>query len=192
MLIIGDVHGKTNQYKELINHFKGNSVCVGDFGFQKHHDWHIENIDGSKHKINFGNHDYMPYVNKSHSTGNFSYDKATGIFTVRGAWSTDKYMRTEGLDWFADEELDYSQMLEAVFAYEEAKPDIMITHDCPHEIRRLMYGIESKCITCNGLQSMFERHKPKMWIYGHHHFSETRDVLGTRFKCLAELETILI
>ena len=39
-------------------------------------------------------------------------------------------------------------------------------------------------------QNMFERHQPKLWLFGHWHtpFDETVD--GTRFVCLPELATI--
>ena len=109
---------------------------------------------------------------------------------MRGAFSIDAYIRTEGIDFFSDEELNYEQILEAVDCYNENKPKIVITHDCPHEVRKLLFGIEQKCITCNGLQSMFEGHKPDMWIFGHHHQSITKTILGTKFICLNELEVL--
>ncbi len=160
--------------------------------FKHEHNWHIKNIDPENHKINFGNHDDTTFLNKPHSTGNYSYDKETGIFTIRGAESIDRIYRVEGRDWWANEELGYDEMIEAIFAYDEIKPKIVVSHDCPHETRKMFYGIQNKCITCNGLQSMWERHKPDLWIYGHHHFSEKRTVLGTEFVCLNELETLVI
>lgn len=35
LLIIGDVHGKINQYWKLIQKHNGRSIQVGDFGFKK-------------------------------------------------------------------------------------------------------------------------------------------------------------
>lgn len=62
LLVIGDVHGKINEYWKLINKYNIDSIQLGDFGFKRHHNWHLENVDSSKHKINFGNHvDLMIY-----------------------------------------------------------------------------------------------------------------------------------
>ncbi len=190
MLVIGDVHGKIDCYWKIIQQYKGSTITVGDFGFKKQHWWHSLALDSNKHKVNFGNHDDTTFLKHPHSLGNYSYDPATGIFTMRGAFSIDKINRIEGLDWFADEELNYGEILEALDCYLLNKPKIVITHDCPHEVRRMLFGIEQKCITCNGLQSMFESHKPDIWIFGHHHESVTKIILGTKFICLNELETI--
>lgn len=189
MLIIGDVHGKTDEYKKIIFNYNKPTIQLGDFGFRRHHQWHTDNIDSTKHKINFGNHDDTTFLKYPHSLGNYSYDEASGIFTMRGAFSVDRINRTEGVDWFADEELNYAEILEAVDCYNANKPKIVVTHDCPHEIRRMLFGIEQKSITCNGLQSMFESHKPDLWFFGHHHQSLTKTILGTKFICLNELET---
>lgn len=190
MLIIGDVHGKINRYNKIVNKTTMQTIQVGDFGFKTHHDWHIENIDPSKHKINFGNHDYYPYLNKPHSLSNYSVSGE--LMTVRGAYSIDQYKRTEGLDWFNNEELNYGEMQEAIDQYIDNKPKIMITHDCPQIIRQHLFGISEKSITSNGLEAMFEIHKPDVWVFGHHHRSKDVNILGTRFICLAELETFSI
>ena len=68
----------------------------------------------------------------------------------------------------------------------------MITHDCPHEARKQLFGIDEKSITTNGLQAMFESHQPDLWVFGHHHKSKNELINGTRFICLTELETMVI
>jgi hypothetical protein len=190
LIVIGDVHGKLLKYRNILDKHKSfSSIQVGDFGFQKHHDWHIKHIDGDKHKINFGNHDYYPYLFEKHSLENYSLIN-NEIMTIRGAFSIDKIYRTEGVDWFANEELNYGDMKAAIDFYETNKPKIVISHDCPHEIRKLLFGIEAKSITTNGLQIMLEIHKPELWIFGHHHTSIDEVIDGVRFRCLAELETM--
>lgn len=190
IIVIGDVHGKTNRYHKILKSFpKHDSIQVGDFGFQSHHDWHMKKINGDQHKINFGNHDYYPYLFEKHSLENYSLIN-NEIMTIRGAFSIDKMDRVEGLDWFANEELNYGEMQGAIDFYEINKPRIVISHDCPHEIRKLLFGIEAKSITTNGLQVMFEIHKPELWVFGHHHTSVNEVIDGTRFRCLAELETM--
>lgn len=189
-IIIGDVHCKIEQYYEIIKKQNCDSIQVGDFGFKYEHDWHLKNIDSNKHKINFGNHDYYEFLNEKHSLGNFSFDGT--IMTIRGANSIDKYRRTEGVDWFSNEELNYNEMQEVIDAYIENKPDIVITHDCPKSICYSLFGIYDKSITRDGLECMFELHKPDIWIFGHHHKSIDKNILGTRFVCLNELETFII
>jgi len=41
-------------------------------------------------------------------------------------------------------------------------------------------------LASNGLQIMFDMHRPKLWVFGHY------VIKGTRFVCLNELKTITI
>jgi len=192
LIIIGDVHTKIDKYWEILQKYKDyNSIQVGDFGFSDEHKWHLENINSEKHKINFGNHDDYTYLNSPHSLGNYSVLE-NGIMTLRGALSIDKTNLTENIDWFENEELNYGEMQEAIDAYIQNKPRIMITHDCPVEIRKTLFNISDKTMTSNGLQAMFEEHQPEIWIFGHHHKSMDVVINKTRFICLDELETIII
>lgn len=192
LLVIGDVHGKINDYWKLVNFRKGCSIQVGDFGFKKQHDWFLKNIDYTQNKINFGNHDDYSFLYEPHSLSNWSYAYESKVMTVRGAYSVDKAYRTENLDWWANEELNYEEMQNAIDFYNFNKPKIMITHDCPDYARRYLFGIRDKSITSNGLQVMFESHQPDIWIFGHHHKSKNEVINGTRFICLAELETMVL
>lgn len=193
MLVIGDVHGKVNEYWKIVQKNKGNkSIQCGDFGFKTQHDWFLQNIDFNLNKICFGNHDYFPYLNMPHSCGNFQFFEDQSIFTVRGAYSIDQYHRTEGRDWFSNEELNYSEFHDLIDYYLEVKPNVVISHDAPHSIRQTLFGITDKSTTSNGLQAMFENHQPDLWIFGHHHQSKDVNINRTRFICLKELETFLI
>jgi len=196
MLLIGDVHGKVDQYFKLIENYNGKSVQVGDFGFKKHHDKLIDNLSINKddHKILFGNHDYYPYVNAQHSIGDYGMHE--GMFCVRGAKSIDQHRRTEGLDWFPEEELTYRQFGEMIDMYEQLKPDIVVSHTCPTSVAQSLYGYYNtgkaadRSITSDSLDVMFEIHKPKIWVFGHHHKSKDITIMDTRFICLEELETV--
>lgn len=187
MIIIGDVHGKINQYSDLLKYYKGEStIQVGDLGFKKHHEWHLKNLDSYKHKVNFGNHDDYTFLNEKHSLGNFSYKD--DIFSIRGAFSIDKVYRIESIDWWSNEELSYGEMQEAIDAFIKQRPSIVISHDCPHSVREYLFKITDKSITTNGLQTMFEIHQPNLWLFGHHHKSKEKVINGTKFICLAELQ----
>lgn len=199
MLIIGDVHTKVNAYEALLNKHKPDfSIQVGDFGFKKSHDWHIANLNPDRHKINFGNHDYYPYLRKPHSLGDYYTNSKRKLMTIRGAFSIDHpgtnmiKDRVEGVDWFRDEEMDYATFNKCVSAYETFKPEIVISHDSPQSVRQALFGNRDKSITSNGLQACFEIHQPKLWVFGHHHRSRKEIIDGTKFICLAELEALEI
>jgi hypothetical protein len=114
------------------------------------------------------------------------------IFVVRGAYSIDKVYRTEGIDWFPQEELPYNHALRCFDVYSATKPKIVISHDAPHYIRHTLFGITDKSDTSNLLQALFDEHQPELWIFGHHHKDRDANILGTRFICLPELGTITI
>ncbi len=190
LLLISDIHGNINEYWKILNKYKLKSIQVGDFGFKKHHEWHLKNIDSTKHKINFGNHDDYSFLCENHSLKNFSY--YNGLMTVRGAFSIDRYRRIDGIDWWHNEEMTYSEMLDAVDCYMENKPNIMVTHDCPNSIRQTLFGIFDKSITANGLEMMFQFHKPKVWVFGHHHKNIDVEIMGTRFICQEEFGKLII
>lgn len=193
--IIGDVHGKLERYKELIAQHEF-TICVGDFGFKK--EWSeiwpfVFDKLPQQHKCNPGNHDFGPYLSDHpFSCGNYGWWPAYRLFTVRGADSIDKHLRTEGVDWFANEELNYQEQLEAFDFYCKVKPRIVASHDCPQMVMEQLFGYPEKSQTRAMLQAMFEEHKPEMWIFGHHHKSKDEIIDGTRFICLKELETLTI
>ncbi len=188
LIAIGDVHCKISAYLEIIKKHDGDSIQVGDFGFDIEHEWHLKNVNSTKHKVNFGNHEDYRFLNKPHSLGNFSYIPKYELLSVRGALSIDQHKRIEGVDWFRNEELEYNELNLAIDHCELKKPKIIISHDCPHEVRKHLFDIHEKSTTSNGLQGMFEVHQPDIWIFGHFHRSKDEVINGTRFICLAELE----
>lgn len=185
MLLIGDVHGKVEAYKDLILTEK-ESIQLGDFGFSKQHEWHLANVAPS-HKVLFGNHDDYTYVDYAHSLGHFGVYK--DIFFIRGAHSIDRQYRIAGRDWWEEEELSWQQWNECIEMFGDIKPEVVISHDCPTTIKVAMFKYHQKTFTDRGLEECFLVHKPSMWFFGHYHQS-THSVIGnTFFKCLDELET---
>lgn len=194
LTVIGDVHGNVKQYKKITDKCD-HSICVGDFGFKRHWDWHTDNIKGN-HEIVMGNHDYYPYLDTHPaSLRNWNYFPGLNIFTVRGAKSIDQHLRIEGTNWFANEELTYAEGLEVFDEYAKVKPKIVISHDCPQSILEHIFKMGwsyGKTTTRNILQGMFIEHKPELWIFGHYHEHRDVEIMGTRFICLEELETFQI
>lgn len=193
MIIIGDVHCKIKKYFELISKCE-KSIQLGDFGFKEEWDWLEKNVS-LNHKINMGNHDYIPYLNKPHSLGNWSFEN--NIFTIRGANSIDIHKRNEGIDWFSNEELNYQETNDVFDNWMETKPEIIVSHDCPNSIAEAFFGMPTtginkqafKSTTRELLQGLLEIHQPSIWLFGHHHIHMDEVINNTRFICLAELET---
>lgn len=192
ILVIGDVHGKTIEYAGKLVKHSGCTIQVGDFGFDRAHNWHLNTINNKRHKINFGNHDDPNFLNREHSCGNFSFYENGRVMTIRGAYSTDKDHRIEGYDWWPEEEMTYQEMQECIDAYVDKKPEIVVSHDCPLTARRILFNIHDRPCTAVGLERMFSAHQPDRWIFGHHHWHRYQVINGTFFLSLAELEVFPI
>ena len=192
MLLIGDVHGHLDRFAALLRDSSYPSIQLGDFGFRYQHQWHLASYDSSRHRVLFGNHDYYPGLDWPHSLGNFSSLPQYGIFAVRGADSIDRDRRYEGLNWWPEEELTCHQGPDALNAYADARPEIVLSHDCPHSVALAWFGIHPPSRTRQLLERMLEIHQPRLWIFGHHHHSRQEQRNGTTFRCLNELETLLL
>ena len=206
--LIGDVHGKFSRYKTILQNSPYKTIQVGDMGvgFTNSHGENSANppydaMVAGGHRFIRGNHD-NPAVCKRHSQYIADGTVINGIMFVGGALSIDKAYRIEGQSYWADEELSAHDLNMVVDIYYTAKPEIMITHECPETIAEIMVGsIDPKTKmfspgkldprfasrTRQAFQSMFELHQPKLWAYGHWHVPFDQVVNGTRFVCLPEL-----
>lgn len=190
ILLIGDVHCKIAQYENiLLAHPTLRSYQIGDFGFDREYQWWTQKGFPNAHILR-GNHD-SPQTHPQIYQKWFWHPEVS-IFGIAGADSIDKYRRTEGVDWWRDEELSTREQNEALDAYEGAKPRIMLSHDCPGVIRELMFGIHDRSPTSDLLNAAFEIHQPQVWVFGHHHRPMNLNWGNTKFICLAELETLIL
>jgi hypothetical protein len=201
--IIGDVHGRLGRYVELAKEAEY-SIQVGDCNFN--YDYLRRTLDPVRHRIIAGNHDNytegLPdqfILQSPHFLGDYGIYTVPGfgdIFYLRGGYSIDWQMRMEGIDWWKKEEMDYSKLLEAIEFYKQKKPDFVITHECPKSLIPEFATIKGKEFkpsrTAEALEQMldFQYHKPKRWIFGHHHQDKIIEVNGTIFQCLAELSYV--
>lgn len=197
MRFIGDVHGKFNQYLKVIEDCDASIQC-GDMGLGFGKNFPKDKVIGW-HMFIRGNHDNpnVCYQNKNWiPDGRFFVPDS--IFCLGGAWSIDweyrqNYEMMYGRKiWWPNEECSVPKLQKIIDFYEEVKPQIVITHDCPvvmaHEIHSQHEWDKSK--TRQALDAMFEVHKPDFWIFGHHHVNMTKDIQGTRFICLDELSFV--
>ena len=117
------------------------------------------------------------------------------ILLVGGAVSVDRRFRKEGKSWWSDEA--FNLKLEHEFPYKNRQYDLVVTHTRPG-VCGAFKGFDNIEYWCNQdpdlkndlieesqqLDYLYERTKPKNWIYGHFHQSFTTNYENTKFKCL--------
>ena len=206
MLLVGDIHGHLDSFRRKMKKYRkefpnDTVVQVGDLGigFTK-----SQSAVLPEHcKFVRGNHD-NPAVCRLHPNylGDFGSAEIDGhsVFFVSGAWSIDRALRIEGVDWWPEEELTIAELNTALDAYIEAKPEIMITHDAPHPASHYLlnrFALQSQAWykessvnptrTGQALSAMFEAYQPKLWAFGHWHTDWEKQIGNTRFLCINEL-----
>lgn len=200
---IGDVHQKWGPYRKLIAGVQ-RSLQVGDFGIgftnplteRAYSNPPYDHMARGQHYFIRGNHD-NPGSCKRHPFWIKDGGSAFGrddIFCVGGAMSIDKDRRTEGYDWWHDEELSYAQLCSIMDIYETVKPEVVVSHECPdsvisrvcHEAGKYKYDIPSVTRRC--FDNMLEIHRPDLWIHGHWHHPYRMVHRGTEFIGLGELD----
>ena len=154
------------------------------------------------HRFIRGNHD-NPAACRKQSQWIPDGHYESGMMFVGGAISIDKDQRTEGYDWWPDEELSDPELKKLIAVYIERKPRIMVTHDCPEEVASIILTrfpilgtakLDLPSRTRLAFQEMWSAHPPELWIFGHYHVNFDHILSGgretrTQFICLAELES---
>ena len=199
ILLIGDLHGLFYDYRQILKNLKpAMSIALGDIGigFDPNKELVLNDIPGI-HKILRGNHD-SPTEFRKHPNNIGDYGILHGefidglfdkLFFLSGAWSIDKEQRTEGIDWWADEQLSYEELSDAVNLHNKEQPDLVIAHDCPTSVLLLMHPYNViPTRTSQALDIMIQNHKPSYFIFAHHHKSWRKNIDGCLYICLNELE----
>lgn len=187
--IIGDMHKYFQEYQEIISKLDGPSIMVGDtfigmpdFKDERSLQWN------PIHKVMAGNHS-NPHVIKNHQNyiGRYGFLPEYNLMWVDGAMSPDYRNRTEGLDWWAKEQLTHEEMYRVLKLYEEVKPRFVVSHDAPHSVSK-MHGWGNSSLTQHILEMMTYIHKPELWMFGHLHNSKTKEFNDIQFRCIDILE----
>jgi hypothetical protein len=198
--LIGDVHGHVDRYLVLLEKSRTEeidmTIQLGDMGFKDSYGklerrMSKRGFDIEENMFIGGNHDdydHRPEM-MMNDFGTFKIND-TVFFWIRGALSVDKAQRRQGISWWEEEELSYRQGFAAIEAYEKARPDIMLTHDCP--VSLLMFFLtnamkEIPSRTGQILQECLDVHRPKKWFFGHHHRNKTVTYRDVEFTCIDEL-----
>lgn len=205
IILIGDVHGKTSQYQNLIEakYADQRTIQIGDMGLGfKGVGLPMPGyspLDWSLHKFIRGNHD-SPMKCRAHKgyLGDYGFLEKDNLFYVSGAFSIDRMRRVEDISWWAHEELTRPEMDNMVNLYLEKKPRFVVAHECPSSasvwlLTTLLAGFRPEKLvssrTGEAMEYMFEQHKPEKWIFGHYHVNKTFDWRDTEFTCVNELST---
>jgi predicted phosphodiesterase len=195
---VGDVHGHFSEFLAMCNLYKDSDyiIQVGDVGFGFRDTLEYSNIELPQNvKFIRGNHD-DPAICRKHPNylGEFGYNKDVNLFYISGAYSIDKAWRVPGVSWWDEEELSYNNLQNVAELWSTVKPDVVVTHDCPKSIQSILvshhHADDNR--TNGALEFLFNEHKPKFWVFGHHHVYKRDKVLGTTFQCLPELGIITI
>ena len=199
--MVGDVHCKFKSFRDIVKNLPSNSlpIQVGDFGVG-FPEWESDKapLDGLSYKFIRGNHD-NPGVCKSLGTyiPDGYYDEDLRAFFCGGGFSIDRNYRTEGLNYWSDEELTYKEFSPIVDLYYRSKPRIVVTHEPPASLIPLIAPNTAGKIcpsrTSQCFQTMLDTiHRPEVWVFGHYHLSWSSTIDGTLFRCLDELEVAQI
>jgi hypothetical protein len=200
IVIVGDVHGKWAMLKNVCDKYPDKTVLgLGDVGI---------GFPGQEPKLpeNFrffrGNHD-NPRVCRAHPQYAVEYGMWNGLYLVAGADSIDKKWRTEGKDWWPDEQLGRETMELALEDYIKVKPDVLICHEAPFSLHQIakaascasdrnneVWGDPKGNSTAFLLDVMIQAHMPKMLVHGHWHTSLIYKQWGCVFVSLGELESL--
>lgn len=191
-VFLGDVHGNFLHCENVCKqHTDSTIVQVGDLnvGFIRN-TYLLENLP-SNFKFFVGNHDNRQLANTlPHCLGDYGEAFGGKFFFVSGAYSIDRAGRTEGVNWWNDEELTYKQANHCLELWEISKCDVLISHDIPQSFAESYQLIYDTTITRNLLQAMIEVRKPKLVVSGHHH--KSKDLVthqGIHWKSLGIDET---
>jgi predicted phosphodiesterase len=171
---IGDIHGNFEEYKRILNKIRKEdpktiTIQVGDIELDD-----PKQLDflGPKDFFIQGNHDnYKACQKHPNFLGDFGFKH--GVFYVSGASSHG---------W--GRELSNKQLNDMIDLYEETKPEIVVTHDCPQIIREELFYKRDETRTTDAFQEMWNIHAPNVWAFGHHHYDQQEVVDGTDFLCV--------
>jgi hypothetical protein len=201
MLLIGDVHGLWTQYAHILDVVRPDrSVQLGDFGIgfanedpeALAHVHEVMDTRGGSNRYIRGNHD-NPQACEADPRWipDATVDEQYGIFYMGGALSIDREWRISGRSWWPDEELSHSELFDAMDVYEQTKPRIVFTHECPEDVVPYLfnwYKRELPSRTRQALGSMWSIHQPELHVFGHWHSHIDVTIGRTRFVCLDELQ----
>lgn len=206
-LFVGDIHSDFESFeflcKFMLTQVAGiyRVVQIGDFGFwpnQPNWLWYPKSSLPVPVYFIDGNHDdhsvlqavYFDkptklsekfdafYIGRGYAEGAFVY--------CGGATSHDRSSRTEGVDWFRQENISEQDLSRALELSRGLPVQVMVAHDTVREAFRLIKEPQWVFADQNRelLEQLFYSVQPKLYIHGHYHFYRDYEYMGCRFLCL--------
>jgi len=184
VMILGDIHGEFGTLNTLINRRKPDLIIAcGDFGYWPNHNCDLSQIKLQGTKLLLwcdGNHEdfwslqqrkndeIVPGIIYMPRGSTYTLPDRRNILFMGGAHSIDKHLRTVGIDWFPEETITQSDMMNLP----KINIDIFITHTCPYElVHEMLKYYNSKDYESSNLalSNLWEIYKPDLWYFGHWH-----------------------
>lgn len=211
--LLGDIHGFTSPITRWINELSSEGdtlIQVGDagFGWVSKNVWEYLGSVAKKKNVNIliirGNHDDPAPFRDNYKTGNlecipdYTYRTIEGLdfLFIGGAISIDRFDRTQGINYWEDEVVDYdlnkivdgasyvvTHTLPSLFELmlnsrsildNYSKNDPTLLDDLKEE-REYMNNVYYKLSSMKNI---------KKWIGGHFHVDSSGDYNGTNYTCL--------
>jgi len=186
VLIVGDVHNEFGTLNILLNKQKPDlTICCGDFGF-----WPGEKKCKELSYIKLPKNSKLFWVDGNHENhwalrdrksdeiepgiiymprgSTYTLPDGRNILFMGGAHSIDKNMRTLGIDWFPEETITQSDMMNLP----DMKIDIFITHTCPYELVPILlqyYSGKDYEPSNLALSKLWDMYQPDLYFFGHWH-----------------------
>lgn len=201
--ITGDTHGEYNKFLKRIYRFSvtyGDTVIVcGDFGFvwdTPYHRYLLVKLTAVPFTIAFvdGNHEDFDFL-KTYPVEEWNGGKVHRIvpnivhlmrgqlftidgksfFTMGGAYSPDRILRTEGKNWWADELPSSEDYRTAGETLEKCgyKTDYVITHTVPESVIHYIGAVPFKedAELTGYFEWLYRKLDFKKWFAGHFHIN---------------------
>lgn len=200
IIVLSDVHGNILRCQDVALRNTGTLVLqLGDLGVGFVPSEVIENLP-SNFRFFPGNHDNRSRaVTLWNCLGHFGErwendfsPKSESFFFVSGADSKDKALRTEGVNWWPNEELTYEQGQKCIDEWASCKAEVIISHDLPQRIAEAFFLIYDRSRTRQILDAMIVARRPKLVVFGHHHKPFIQHWAGVDYRGLKIDETITL
>lgn len=209
--VVGDIHGDWSRLDEIIEKYRDDLsvakiLCVGDLTSARRERSRIPREFDPKFSFIHGNHDDpSEYLNHPNFLGRYGVLEIENrkVFYAGGAYTPELAIDTAC--WWQNEGLSYSECQQAYNLYVEAKPDMVLSHDCPACLQQEMvelareknpatavFGPPVKCWYNAAFDEMLLKHRPQAWCWGHWHNPWEMENCGTLFRCVGYLEDCIL
>jgi predicted phosphodiesterase len=200
-VIVGDLHGNFSIIPYLKKRYADcdEIIVAGDFGLGFHRDDEARKLaeDETGPLVRFirGNHDNVE-VCRTFTDGGIRWipdgTLENGILYVGGAWSIDYQMRTPGLNWWYNEELNEVEWEEIFKSLEGRFEEVhtVISHDLPQRVSHMVLPAHKPVLptrTAAYLDMLWNRlPNVRLWIFGHYHTYHNFEYNGVNMMCLPD------